>query len=220
MKRVIALLSLVVACLLLTPVGAQQPPTLIYGVTSAGVPKPFLLGADAGMLLSQRLSYVATLPVKTATAAGITPFFSICGSSTKTLRIQSFTVGGSVGTAAVYADVTLRKTSTSTSAGTATALTAVPLDSSDAATTANLLNYYTVLATAGALVGTADGQSAVFPITGTVAAAMAQVVFDYTNRQEMKAPVLRGTAQCLEAGFGTTTTNAPTLLVSVRWTEE
>jgi hypothetical protein len=51
-------------------------------------------------------------------------------------------------------------------------------------------------------------------------AALNTVAFDWTNRQESKAPILRGTGQCLEASFGTTTTNAPTLQVQVTWTEE
>lgn len=181
------------------------------GVVSAGVQR---------MFLAQKASYTAATTAKTATAAGTGPFFAMCGSATTTIRVQSLAIGGTVATAAVYGDVTLRKTSAATSAGTATALVKVPHDSADAASTANLLNFYTVLATPGTLVGTVGTQGAVFPITATVAASQAQLLFDWTNRQESEAPVLRGTAQCLEAGFGTTTTNAPTLTVSVTYTEE
>ncbi len=170
--------------------------------------------------VGQRVTYSASLGVKTATAAGTTPFFSACGSATKTVRIQYLNIGGTVGTAAVYGDVILKKTSTATSSGTATALTMVPLDSGSAAGTLGLLNYYTVLATAGTPVGAIDSQTAVFPITGTVAATAASVTWDWSHRAESQAPILRGTAQCLEASFGTTTTNAPTLTVAVKWTEE
>jgi glucokinase len=104
--------------------------------------------------------------------------------------------------------------------GTPTALTKVPLDSGDAVSTASLANYYTALGTAGALVGTVGSKGAVFPMAGTVAAQQALLEWDWTQRSESKAPVLRGTAQCLEAGFGTTTTNAPTLQVEVTYTEE
>src|SRR5262249_55442946 len=152
--------------------------------------------------------------------AGTGPFFTICGSATRTLRIQQVTIGGTVATAAVYGDVELRKVSTATSAGTATALTKVALDSTSFASTANAVNFYTVLATTGTNVGMVASQAAVFPLTGTVAATNASLVFDWTGRQESQAAVLRGTAECLEASFGTTTTNAPTLTVGVVWTEE
>lgn len=184
--------------------------------TNAGTP-------DAGtqrVFIAQRATYTAATTAKTATAAGTGPFFSICGSATKTVRVLSIRISGTVATAAVYGDVTIRKTSTATSAGTATALTKVPLDPDSAAATVNLLNYYTALATAGSLVGTVGAQGAVFPITATVAASMANILFDWMNRQESEAPVLQGTGQCLEAGFGTTTTNAPTLQIEVTWTEE
>jgi hypothetical protein len=179
--------------------------------------------ADAStqrMIVAQSATYAFATAAKTATAAGTGPFFAICGSATKTVRLQQLIIGGTVATAAVYADVELRKTSAATSSGTPTALTKVPHDSNSAASTANLLNFYTALATSGASVGFIGSQGAVFPITGTVAAQQAQVIFDWTNRQESEAPVLRGTAQCIEASFGTTTTNAPTLTISGIFTEE
>lgn len=188
----------------------------VLASTGAGTPGT----GTQRVFLGSRATYVAATTAKTATAAGTGPFFSICGSATTTVRVQQLTIGGTVATAAVYGDVTLRKTSAATSAGTATALVKVPHDSGSAAATSALVNFYTALGTAGTLVGTVGAQSAVFPITGTVAGQLAQVVFDWTNRQESEAPVLRGAAQCLEAGFGTTTANAPTLAVQVIWTEE
>jgi hypothetical protein len=172
------------------------------------------------ILIAQKVTYSAATTAKTATAAGTGPFLAICGSATKTVRLQQLIIGGTVGTAAVYGDVELTKTSTATSSGTPVALTKVPHDSSSAASTANLVNYYSALATAGAAVGKIGSQGSVFPITGTVAAQQGQVIFDWTNRQESEAPVLRGTAQCFEASFGTTTTNAPTLTAQITWIEE
>lgn len=173
-----------------------------------------------GNMAGQKATYSGATAAKTATAAGTGPFFSICGSSTKTVRVQRVVVSGTVGTAAVYGDVELIKTSTATSAGTPTALTKVPHDSTSAAATANLVNYYTALGTAGSPVGPVNSQTAYFPITATVTLGPGTVDFDYRGELEAEAPVLRGTAQCLEASFGTTTTNAPTLSVSVVWTEE
>jgi hypothetical protein len=172
------------------------------------------------VFVGQKVTYSAATTAKTATAAGTGPFFAICGSSTKTVRVQQMVIGGTVATAAVYGDVILRRTSTSTSAGTATALTAASHDPNDGAATVSLVNFYTALATAGTSAGAIASQGTVFPITGTVAVQQAYVMFDYSNRQEAEALVLRGTAQCLEASFGTTTTNAPTLQVQLFWTEE
>lgn len=173
--------------------------------------------AQAQVIVAQKATYTAATTLKTATAAGTGPFFAICGSSTKTVRVQSILIGGTVATAAVNVDAQIRKTSTATSAGTATALVAVPHDSANLTATASLVNYYTVLATTGTNVGMIGSQQGFFPVTP---AALNTVAFDWTNRQESQAPILRGTAQCLEASFGTTTTNAPTLQVQVTWTEE
>lgn len=171
---------------------------------------------------AQEATYSAGLTIKTATAAGTGPFFTICGSSTKTLRIQKFMVSGTVATAAVWGDVVLKKTSTATSAGTATALTKAPFDSNSAASTANAVNFYTVLATAGTSVGVLATQTQLFPITvisATLQPTPPPMLFSWRD-QDSESPVLRGTAQCLEANFGTTTTNAPTLSVFVVWTEK
>jgi hypothetical protein len=168
--------------------------------------------------LAQRLTYGASTNAKTATAAGTGVFWNLCGSATKTIRVQSIRVSGTVATTAVYGDIILRKTSAATTAGTATTLTNVPLDSTQAAATA-VSKYYTALGTAGTLVGAIDGQSLFMPVTATPATTPQPAVFGWRDT-DSASPVLRGTAQCLEMAFGTTTTNAPTLTVSSKWTEE
>jgi hypothetical protein len=174
-----------------------------------------------GQFNGQKATYIAATALKTATAAGTTPFFSICGSATKTVRIQRVEFDYTVATAAVHADPRLQKTSTATSGGTATALTAVPLDSNSAAATASLVNFYTALPTSGTVVGTIGIQMRWAQITATVTAGSATtrtMVMD--PARETEAVVLRGTGQCLQGSFGTTTTNAPTMTVLVAWTEE
>lgn len=171
------------------------------------------------LVLAQEATYSAGTTAKTATAAGTGPFFSICGSATKTVRIQRISISGTVATAAVYGDIVIKKTSTATSAGTATTLTQAPFDSSSAAGTATNVKYYTALGTAGTSVGVILTATQFFPLTGTV--ALTPPPFIYTWRDvDAESPTLRGTAQCMEANFGTTTTNAPTLSVSVAWTEK
>jgi hypothetical protein len=173
-----------------------------------------------GNFSGQKATYSAALTAKTATAAGTNPFFAICGSATKTIRVQNVTLNYTVATAGVHADPRLQKTSTATSGGTATALVKVPHDSTSGAATASLVNYYTALATSGTVVGTIDIQMAWAQITATVTAGSATPYRYEWYRRDAEAVVLRGTSECLQGSFGTTTTNAPTMTVSVVWTEE
>jgi hypothetical protein len=174
-----------------------------------------------GQVAGQKRTYTAALTAKTATAAGTTPFFAICGSASTTLRVQQVSMDYTVATAGLHADPRLQKTSTATSAGTPVALVQVPHDSASAAGTASLVNYYTALATTGTVVGTVAIQQRWAQITATVTGG-SQITesFLYRAVNETEAIVLRGTAQCLQGSFGTTTTNAPTMTISVTWTEE
>jgi hypothetical protein len=96
----------------------------------------------------------------------------------------------------------------------------VPHDSTSAAGTASLVNFYTALATTGTVVGTIANATIYMPLTGTVGIMQEPLVFPWGQENDSEAPTLRGTAQCLQAAFGTTTTNAPTLSVNVTWTEK
>jgi hypothetical protein len=169
----------------------------------------------------QKRTYSAATTAKTATAAGTTPFFTICGSASTTVRVQQVRFNYTVATTGIHADPRLQKTSTSTSGGTPVVLVQVPHDSNSAAGTANLVNYYTALATTGTVVGTIDIQMVWAQVTATVTAGSQPIfAYEFSANKEDEAIVLRGTAQCLQGSFGTTTTNAPTMIVSVRWTEE
>jgi hypothetical protein len=174
------------------------------------------------VVLAQEATYAAGTTVKTATTAGTGPFFSICGSGTKTIRVQRVAITATVATTAVWGDVVLKKTSTATSAGTATALTKAPYDSNSAAATATV-NFYTALATAGTSVGNILSVMGLVPVTALAAPPSTipafQLIYVWRD-QDAEAPTLRGTTQCIEANFGTTTTNAPTLMVSTAWTEK
>jgi hypothetical protein len=209
----------------ITSYGSGTVTAIAFATTGSASPGDTISSTGQGIpdattqrvFVAQRATYTVATAAKTATSAGTGPFFALCGSSTKTLRVQRIIIGGTVATAAVNGDVELTKTSTATSAGTPVALTKLPHDSNSAASTASLANFYSALATAGTAVGKVGSQTAFLPIapaSGTAA------VFDFSQRTESEAPVLRGTAQCIEASFGTTTTNAPTLTVEANYTEE
>lgn len=178
--------------------------------------------SDAGtqrVMTSQDATYAASTAAKTATAAGVGAFFELCGSASKTIRLQRLAVSGTVATAAIYGDVQVRKTSAAATGGTATTLTTTPFDSTSAAGTATA-KFFTVLPTGGStLVGNIFSQTLFFPLTGTVTSFQPQLVYVWRD-VDAESPVLRGTAQCITIGFGTTPTNAPTLSVSVAWTEK
>jgi len=168
---------------------------------------------------AQDATYAASTTAKTATASGTAAFFEICGSATKTIRIQRIVVSGTVATAAIYGDVQIRKTSSAGTGNTATTLTATPYDSNAAAATATA-KFNTVLPTGGnTLVGNIFSQTLFFPITGTVTSFQPQLLYVWRDL-DAESPVLRGTSQCLTAGFGTAPGNVPTLSVSVAWTEK
>lgn len=173
-----------------------------------------------GNFVGMKRSYSAALAIKTATAAGTGVFASIYGSATTVIRVHRIVVVGTVATAGVYGDVIVKKVNTVGSGGTPTVLTQVPKDSGSAAGTATNVKYYTVLATAGTVVGPVAMNTLFMPITGTPANAVTPFVFDWTAMGMNEAPVLRGIAEGLELNFGTTTTNAPTLNVSFEWSEE
>jgi hypothetical protein len=107
------------------------------------------------MILNMAITrYVAGAATAFSAAAGTAPFFVMEGSATKTIKITAVKVDGLTLTSAEYLHVVLTKYSTAASGGTAAALVAVPLDSEDAAATANVLNTYTAAPTAGTDVGT------------------------------------------------------------------
>jgi hypothetical protein len=176
--------------------------------------------ADAGtqrVAIAQELTYSAGTTAATATAAGTGVFFSLCGSASKTVQVQRLSISGTVATGAKNGDVIVSRTSAATSGGTATTLTAGPFDSNAAAATA-VAKFYTVLATAGTLAAVVDTGELYLPLTGT--GTSSTPLWWRWRDTDSQSPTLRGTAQCLEAKFGTTTTNAPTLAVSVVWTEK
>jgi hypothetical protein len=204
-------------------------PTMVGGADSGALATTLQLRAanpattDAGVVarIPTKRTYAAALPLKTNIAAGTTPFFTICGSATTTIRVQRIAFDYTIATAGFHADPRLQKTSTATSGGTATVLTQVPLDSTSAAGTAGLVNFYTVLATTGTVVGTLDIAIRFGQLTATVTSGSATSrTFEYRATDEMDAIVLRGTAQCVQGSFGTSPANVPTMTVAVVWTEE
>jgi len=172
---------------------------------------------EAGNNLSPRDTYRASTTAVFAAAAGTAPFFALYGSATKTIKVKKVVISGLTLTAVAYLNLNIAKYSTAISAGTATALTAVPLDSNDAASTVSLVNVYTAAPTAGTKVGDLTTRRNLGQATTAAAAGIPEeIIFDFNDFPV----VLRGTAQGIAAYFTGAPASAVSMALTVVWTEE
>lgn len=147
-------------------------------------------------------------------AATATDFFTLVGSSTKTVRVTRVTVSG-IATSAATNDVQLVKRTTANSGGTATQPTICQHDSNDAAPTA-VANLYSANPTLGSGAGAPRGQK----LNLGAAGAAGVVVWDFTTRNS-KGMVLRGTTQLLALNWsGNAVPSGTSLSLDIEWTEE
>lgn len=165
---------------------------------------------------SYKTTYVASSPTYTAVASA-TDVFTIAGSSTKTIKVlKIFAEARGAGTTS-FNSYYLIKRSTADSSGTSTEVTAVPLDSANAAATAAVKRW-----TANPTLGTTVGQTEYATIWTSLAnsgtAPFHQAIFDADKFGQ--AVVLRGTAEMLAVNCNGSTPNSTTVQFTVVWTEE
>lgn len=177
--------------------------------------------ADAnGRLLTGSVNldpYKATYSAATisvALAASTTDFFTITGSSTKTIRIQ--TIGASFTGGGLVALVQAVKRSTANTGGTSANIVEVPHDSTSAAATATVLSY-TANPTLGTLVGPVRSTKAVSSLTSSTTAPTL-VIYEFGNSTGSSL-ILRGTSEVLALNLNATT-SATNASAWVTWTEE
>jgi hypothetical protein len=151
-----------------------------------------------------------------APAASATDIFTITGSASKTVRVTRVRVSGTETTAG-HATFQLIKRSTADTAGTSAAVSAVPLDSTDAAATATVLSY-TANPTLGTTVGTVAASRIFLPAPAT-ATGEESLLFTFGDLAA-KALVLRGTSQVLAVNLNGVTVTGGSLHIEVEWTEE
>ena len=161
--------------------------------------------------------YIASTSGTLVAAAGTSPFFAIQGSANKVVKVTKINVDAPTLTLIEYLNVVARKTSTAVSGGTATALTAVPLDSSHSASTASLVNVYTAAPTPGTAVGVISSERALGQ--AAVAAAAGLPVDDMVIKVG-DGVILRGIAEGLSLSFAAAPASAVTLTIEVEWEEE
>lgn len=163
----------------------------------------------------QKATYSAA-KVALATVTSATDVFTLTGSASKTIRVTQVRISGTIDTAAQYVNVALNIHSSANTAGTSSAVTAIPHDSADAAATGTVLSY-TGNPTIGTSLGAVRAARYFAPLSAT-AAPTTELVFDFTTRNA-RGIVLRGTAQQLAINLGTTA-NSGVFDISIEWTEE
>lgn len=175
----------------------------------------------AGTYRGKKKTYRASSEAFVAAVTADTPWFLIEGSSSKTITVTRMTVSGCTLTAVAYIVVAVAKYSTAASGGTSTLADQVPLDSNDAAGTANLVRYYTVGPTAGSLVGLIASKRTLMEATTAAATGQTeQLIFNFSDTDETGGVVLRGTSQGLGLIFPVAPASAVTLTADVEWVEE
>lgn len=180
---------------------------------------------EISLQASSKQTYAATSDATTL-ATSATDFFTLYGSSSKTVKVlkisaYNYSTGGNW----IPLDkIRLIKRSSTASGGTSTTLTAVPLDSQNAAATATAKIY-----TANPTVGSAVGTICIRRAISLIQSAYLQPdnmqgrnadVFDY---QLIGQPiVLRGASEGIALNLDGVTQQgtSPSMLVNVIWTEE
>jgi len=170
----------------------------------------------------QKATYRAsTIAILIPAVTSPNPWFTIYGSATKIIKIQSIVISGLTLTAVAYLNIGLRKYSTAVSGGTSTALTKVSLDTINAAPTATNVNAYTVIPTAGTTVGDLTSRRVIGQATLPAAAGIPQVVdFDFSPAGEEQPVTLRGIAEGVGLYWITAPASTVSMLLRVEWTEE
>jgi len=206
------LLAAAVVLAFASPASAQYSTTAGYG---GGFPD------GAGALLTDTEGRIPTYsytvndytPTTSATA-----MLSICGSSTKTVRVRRVLVGGDATANAIY-DVYLFKRTTLNTGGTATSPTATLHDSKNPTASATLYLY--TANPSGLGTGTMfRGGHLLLPnaTTPTTTPLWWDWQFGTVNEQSL---VLRGAAECLEiSNNGNTVPGGTSIYLTISWTEE
>ena len=165
-------------------------------------------------------TYRAATPNGVVAAAGADMFFVITGGTTREVRVRKLRVTGPLLTTLEVETIVAEKWSSAPTGGTATALTVVPLDSTQPATGATLVQVYTAAPTQGTLIGTVAARRGVFKSSTVVdGAPFFDTEFIFGDLPETKPIILRSAAQALSLAFGAAPATAVTLDVEVEWTE-
>ena len=190
--------------------------TLTSATTSANGDWTQITATKSGVLLTKdemrhRVTYRASSGSFTP-AASATDIFTIVGVASKTIMITKIIFSATQTTGSTF-NVSLIKRSTANTSGTATAMTAVPLDASDAAA-GSTVQYYTANPTLGTTIGSLE----TVPIfCSTTATQPEKYEFDFGLKS--KPIILNSASQALSLNFGGVTMTGGACFVTIEWTE-
>lgn len=176
------------------------------------------VNADGSVRVSSeggRRSYSASI-VGLVAASACTDLFTIKGAASIVTRVTRIKISG-VATAAAIADVTLIKRSTSDTAGTSTAPTAVPHDAVDAAAVA-VIAAYTVNPTVGTPIAALRSDKLFLAAAGTP--TLPQVLVYEFGLRNTKGLYLRDANQQLAINLNAGTFAGNLFDIDVEWTED
>ena len=204
--------------------GAAQARLNVTALSTGTVNVTFSAGLGdkySSTLNRQRSTYSVSVTGLVVVATTPQDFLTVTGSATAIIRITHAECSGTAATIS-YGNVVALTRSTANTLGTSAAITPVPHDPNDLASTATALSY-TANPTAGTLVGTIRASKIFLPLTGTPVNAPNLVSWDFgaQNRQAVQEVVLRGITSVFALnGGGTTLAGAGNYDCSIEYTEE
>lgn len=181
------------------------------------------LAVSASLVDSGKATYGAAVSGLLPTAAATTDIAVLAGSASKTVKVISLRISGSIATTAVYVDYQVFKRSTAFSGGTGTGATAVPFDSASAAATAVFTTFVSTGPTVGTAVGQIVAQRCYLPITGSnvLGTQVLPAALLIGGSSPCQSVTLRGVAQAIGLNCNTVTFGtAPNFSIDIIWTEE
>lgn len=189
-------------------VSPSNPFPVTYPTTTPSNPIP----SSSDLSPSYSASSTGIVPASSAT-----DLWCITGSSTKTIKVAGIRISGTASSNTIIDAVILRRSSLNTG-GTSTAVTIVPNDSSDAASTASV-RAYTANPTTGTLVGHLRTQKISLAGGSSPNVNLNPVLFPFAN-YDGKLAYLRNATESLCVNLNGQTISGGSMDVDAQWTEE
>lgn len=163
-------------------------------------------------------TYLATNTFATALLS--TDIFTIIGSATKTIKIVSIGISATQSTQSIV-NLTLLKRSTDNIGGTSTILTNVPLDSTNAVSTASIKSYTANPTVLGTLIGNTHRTKFLIPtiLVGATATAQTEMLYEF-GEGSGQTLTLRGISELFAINLNATTIAGNSFSIWIKWTEE
>lgn len=199
----------------------QAPPnstgTVIDGITQGANFRQTVNQGDPTIV--GNATYRATYKNLSVGTAATTNIATIAGSATKTVKVTSIKISGTIATTAENYDAQVNRQSAADTGGTATTAATIDLnDTNNGAATAAAPKFYTAAPTAGTLVAAICSRKIFFPVAPAEAQQYELLPQAAPGKQGI---TLRGTSDVLAVTLnGATPAHASSVDIEFEWTEE